>query len=103
MRVPELPLDRPGSGPPPVATAADAPASAAGDPARTAGAGDAGRRTLVLAPGPHLHAAESTASIMWWVNGSLAPVIAWGAYVFGWRALAVVAAAIAGAAAAEWG
>jgi electron transport complex protein RnfD len=60
-------------------------------------------RTLVLAPGPHLHAAQDTASIMWWVNGALAPVVAWGAFVFGWRALAVVAAAIAGATAAEWG
>lgn len=60
-------------------------------------------RTLVLAPGPHLHAAESTASIMWWVNGALAPLVLWGAFVFGWRAAAVVAAAIAGAALAEWG
>jgi electron transport complex protein RnfD len=60
-------------------------------------------RTLVLAPGPHLHAAESTARIMWWVNGSLAPLVLWGAFVFGWPALAVVAAAVAGAAAAEWG
>jgi len=60
-------------------------------------------RTLVIAPGPHLHAAESTASIMWWVNGALAPLVVWGALVFGWRALAVVAGAIAGATAAEWG
>ena len=60
-------------------------------------------RTLVLAPGPHLHAAESTARIMWWVNGSLAPLVLWGGYVFGWHALAVVAAGIAGAALAEWG
>lgn len=60
-------------------------------------------RTLVLAPGPHLHAAQDTASIMWWVNGALAPLVAWGAFVFGWRALAVVAAAIAGATVAEWG
>ena len=62
-----------------------------------------GARTLVLAPGPHLHAAESTASIMWWVNGSLAPLALWGAFVFGWRALAVVATAITGAALSEWG
>jgi len=60
-------------------------------------------RTLVLSPGPHLHAAESTASIMWWVNGSLAPLVLWGGFVFGWHAWAVVAAAIAGAALAEWG
>ncbi len=48
-------------------------------------------RMFVLAPGPHLHAAQDTASIMWWVNGALAPVVAWGAFVFGWHALAVVA------------
>lgn len=60
-------------------------------------------RTLVLAPGPHLHTTESTASIMWWVNGSLAPLVIWGGFVFGWPALVVVAASIAGAVAAEWG
>jgi electron transport complex protein RnfD len=73
----------------------DAPPATAEMPARA--------RTLVLSPGPHLHAAESTARIMWWVNGSLAPLVLWGAFVFGWPALAVVAAAIAGAALAEWG
>ncbi|HET9326205.1 MAG TPA: RnfABCDGE type electron transport complex subunit D [Candidatus Eisenbacteria bacterium] len=60
-------------------------------------------RTLVLAPGPHLHTTESTASIMWWVNGSLAPLAVWGAFVFGWNAVAVMAASIAGSVAAEWG
>jgi electron transport complex protein RnfD len=60
-------------------------------------------RTLVIAPGPHLHTAESTASIMWWVNGALAPLVLWAGFVFGWPALAVVAASIAGAVAAEWG
>jgi electron transport complex protein RnfD len=60
-------------------------------------------RTLVIAPGPHLHAAESTASIMWWVNGALAPLALWGVFVFGWPAAGVVAGAIAGAVAAEWG
>jgi electron transport complex protein RnfD len=60
-------------------------------------------RTFVLTPGPHLHAEESTARIMWWVNGSLAPAALWGAYVFGPAALLVVAASIAGALAAEWG
>ena len=58
---------------------------------------------LVLTPGPHLHATESTARILWWVNGSLAPATVWGVFVFGPRALAVVAGAIAGAALAEWG
>lgn len=60
-------------------------------------------RALVIAPGPHLHAAESTATIMWWVNGALAPLVVWAGFVFGWPALAVVAAAIAGAVVAEWG
>lgn len=60
-------------------------------------------RRLVITPGPHLHAAESTARIMWWVNGSLAPATLWGAFVFGPRALLVVAASVAGAALAESG
>ena len=59
-------------------------------------------RRFVLAPGPHLHAAESTASILWWVNASLAPATLWGAFVFGPRVLVTVAAAIAGAGLAEW-
>lgn len=57
---------------------------------------------FVIGPGPHLHAEESTSRIMWWVNGSLAPAALWGVYVFGWSALAVVLASIAGAAGAEW-
>jgi H+/Na+-translocating ferredoxin:NAD+ oxidoreductase subunit D len=59
-------------------------------------------RRFVLTPGPHLHAEDSTASIMWWVNGSLAPAVAWGAFVFGPAALAVVAASIGGAVIAEF-
>ncbi len=59
-------------------------------------------RTFVLTPGPHLHAQESTARIMWWVNGALAPAALWGAYVFGLNALAVILASIAGALGAEW-
>jgi electron transport complex protein RnfD len=60
-------------------------------------------RTFVLSPGPHLHSATRTTTIMWWVNGTLAPALLWGVFVFGWRALAVVVAAVAGALAAEWG
>lgn len=60
------------------------------------------RTTFVITPGPHLHVEESTAKIMWWVNGSLAPVALWGVWVFGWSALFVIAASIAGAVAAEW-
>lgn len=59
-------------------------------------------RPFVIAPGPHVHAAETTADIMWWVNASLAPAALWGVFVFGVPALATIAASIAGAAAAEW-
>ena len=60
-------------------------------------------RQFILTPGPHLHAEESTSRIMWWVNGSLAPAVLWGAYVFGLNAIAVVFASILGAVFAEWG
>ncbi len=60
------------------------------------------QRQLVITPGPHLRSAESTASIMWWVNASLLPATLWGGFVFGPRALLVVAASIAGALGAEW-
>jgi electron transport complex protein RnfD len=58
-------------------------------------------RRFVMTPGPHLHAEDSTARIMWWVNGSLAPALLWGVFVFGFGALGVAAAAIGGALAAE--
>lgn len=57
---------------------------------------------FVITPGPHLHVEESTAKIMWWVNGALAPAALWGCWVFGWKALFVIAGSVAGAAAAEW-
>ena len=57
---------------------------------------------FVIAPGPHIRTAESTARIMWWVNGALAPATLWGVFVFGPRALFVVLASIAGAAGGEW-
>ncbi len=57
---------------------------------------------LVIAPGPHVHAAESTARIMWTVNVALAPAALWGAFVFGGGAIGVLAGAIAGAVGAEW-
>jgi electron transport complex protein RnfD len=59
-------------------------------------------RPFVLAPGPHLHAAETTARIMWWVNAALVPAALWGVFVFGIPTLAVIAATVAGAAGAEW-
>ena len=58
-------------------------------------------RTFVIGPGPHVHAAETTAHIMWWVNGALAPAALWGAFVFGWPAVRVLVAAIVGALLAE--
>jgi electron transport complex protein RnfD len=57
---------------------------------------------LIISPGPHLRAAETTASIMWWVNASLVPATLWGAFVFGPAALVVVVASVAGAAGSEW-
>jgi len=59
-------------------------------------------RELILAPGPHLRATDTTASIMWWVNASLLPATLWGGFVFGPRALVVVLVSIAGAVGAEW-
>jgi electron transport complex protein RnfD len=58
--------------------------------------------SFVIAPGPHLHAEQSTRSIMWTVNASLAPAALWGAFVFGYRAVLVILASVAGAMAAEW-
>ncbi len=57
----------------------------------------------VISPGPHVRVEESTARIMWWVNGALAPAALWGIVVFGPNALAVTLASIAGALTAEWG
>ncbi|HUK63889.1 MAG TPA: RnfABCDGE type electron transport complex subunit D [Dongiaceae bacterium] len=57
---------------------------------------------FVVAPGPHVHASESTTRIMWWVNAALAPASLWGVWVFGWPALAVAGSSIAGAIGGEW-
>lgn len=92
-----LPPESPATTPPvapPVTPAVSAP------PASVAASRPA--PTLVISPGPHLHAAESTASIMWWVNASLAPAAAWGAFVFGPSVLAVLTGSIAGALGGEW-
>jgi electron transport complex protein RnfD len=58
-------------------------------------------RPFVIAPGPHVHAEETTARIMWTVNATLAPAAIWGILVFGLPALGVIAASVAGAVAAE--
>ena len=58
-------------------------------------------RRFIIGPGPHVRAADTTARILWTVNASLAPAVLWGAFVFGWSALAVVVAAVLGALLAE--
>jgi electron transport complex protein RnfD len=67
-----------------------------------AGPAGAPSQPFILSPGPHVHAPETTARIMWTVNATLAPAALWGVFVFGYRALAVILASIAGAAIAEW-
>jgi electron transport complex protein RnfD len=57
---------------------------------------------FVIEPGPHVHADETTAKIMWTVNAALAPAAVWGAIVFGLPALGVLVASTAGAVGAEW-
>jgi len=57
---------------------------------------------LVLTPGPHLRASVTTASIMWWVNASLAPAVLWSVFVFGPVVLGAILGAIGGALASEW-
>jgi len=73
-----------------------------GNPAVPGAPAGAGAPPLVIAPGPHVHAEESTARIMWTVNLALAPAALWGAYAFGWGAALVLAGSIAGAVGAEW-
>ena len=59
-------------------------------------------RPFVIAPGPHVRVVESTTSIMWTVNASLAPAALWGVFIFGLPALLVLLASIGGALAAEY-
>jgi electron transport complex protein RnfD len=56
---------------------------------------------FVIAPGPHVHASQTTSKIMWTVNAALAPAALWGVLVFGLPALGVILASIAGAVGAE--
>lgn len=58
-------------------------------------------RSLIVAASPHLKAPASTPRIMWTVVGGLLPVVAVSFYFFGVSALLVIAAATAGALAAE--
>jgi electron transport complex protein RnfD len=59
-------------------------------------------RPFVITPGPHVHASDTTPRIMWTVNAALAPAAVWAVFVFGWRALFVLAFSVAGAVAGEW-
>ena len=54
---------------------------------------------LTVSHGPHIHHATgySTASLMWMVNLSLMPALAWGILIFGWRALALTLSSVLGA------
>lgn len=58
--------------------------------------------TLTVSSSPHLHAKADTASIMYSVSLALAPAALWGVYVFGLRALLVLAVSIVTAGAAEY-
>lgn len=57
--------------------------------------------SLLLTASPHLKGRDSTARIMWNVVGSLVPIVVAAAWFFGPSALLVIAAACAGALAAE--
>ena len=47
--------------------------------------------TLITSPPPHVHAAISVDKMVYWTIGSLAPAVVWLLYLFGWRALLVMA------------
>ncbi len=50
---------------------------------------------------PHIHALQSTASLMWGTIAALVPALVWGLYSFGLRAAMTTLAAILGALAGE--
>ena len=63
---------------------------------------DAGApEALVASASPHIRSPESIPRIMWTVSATLAPAAGWGVYVFGSRALWIMALSIATAVAAE--
>lgn len=57
---------------------------------------------IFVSSSPHLHEGSSTSSIMWTVSLALAPAALWGVYVFGLRALAILAISIASAVLVEF-
>ncbi|MEI6389254.1 MAG: RnfABCDGE type electron transport complex subunit D [Spirochaetota bacterium] len=54
-------------------------------------------RTPLVGSAPFFHASSSTAGDIWTAFLALLPCMAWGTYVFGWRALAVVACSVTAA------
>lgn len=57
---------------------------------------------LRVSASPHIRSAESISKIMWRVNLALLPACIYGIYIFGIKALAVIAASIISAVAAEY-
>ncbi len=57
--------------------------------------------TLHLSYGPHIRCDRTTTNIMWLVNASLIPALAWAALVFGWQVIGITTASILGCLLAE--
>ncbi len=75
-------------------------AAPAMEPAVEALAADAGRKIkmpemLTVSPSPHITSPDTTATVMFDVILALLPAFLWGVYVFGIRALAVMAVSVA--------
>ena len=59
-------------------------------------------KQLEISSSPQLHDQASTPRIMWSVTACLVPAAAWGVYVFGWFALAVLLVSTLAAVVTEW-
>jgi Na+-translocating ferredoxin:NAD+ oxidoreductase subunit D len=57
---------------------------------------------LEITSSPQFHDQASTPRIMWSVTACLLPASAWGVYVFGWYALAVLLVSVLASVATEW-
>ncbi|MDC7124175.1 MAG: RnfABCDGE type electron transport complex subunit D [Spirochaetales bacterium] len=57
---------------------------------------------LSISSSPQIHSPQSTAKIMWLVVAALVPAGVWGVYIFGLRALLVIAVSVAASLAAEY-
>jgi len=56
----------------------------------------------VVAGSPQFHERTSTAMIMWFTVLCLSPAALWGTYVYGWRALGVIAVSVAASVVCEF-